>query len=58
LICAAEMYSKVLAIWPNHWHAQLNKAVALLGAGETEEAKKALKKAFKMTNRVKKALLH
>jgi len=52
------MYSKVLAIWPNHWRAQLNKAGALLGAGETEEAKKALKKAFKMTNRVKKALLH
>lgn len=49
---AAEMYSKVLAIWPNHWRAQLNKAVALLGAGETEEAKKALKEAFKMTNRV------
>lgn len=49
---AAEMYSKVLAIWPNHWRAQLNKAVSLLGAGETEEAKKALKEAFKMTNRV------
>eukprot|EP00252_Welwitschia_mirabilis_P015609 TRINITY_DN3445_c0_g1_i1.p1 TRINITY_DN3445_c0_g1~~TRINITY_DN3445_c0_g1_i1.p1 ORF type:complete len:855 (+),score=209.89 TRINITY_DN3445_c0_g1_i1:211-2775(+) len=49
---ASEMYSKVLAIWPNHWRAQLNKAVALLGAGETEDAKRALKDAFKMTNRV------
>eukprot|EP00250_Pteridium_aquilinum_P009240 c18534_g1_i1 orf=221-2683(-) len=49
---AAEMYSKVLALQPGHWRAQLNKAVALLGAGETEEAKKAFKDAFKMTNRV------
>jgi hypothetical protein len=31
---------------------QLNKAVSLLGAGENEEAKKALKEALKMTNRV------
>ncbi|XP_058098729.1 uncharacterized TPR repeat-containing protein At2g32450-like isoform X3 [Magnolia sinica] len=49
---ASEMYTRVLAVWPNHWRAQLNKAVALLGAGEAEEAKKALKEAFKMTNRV------
>uniref|UniRef100_A0A0C9QLL8 TSA: Wollemia nobilis Ref_Wollemi_Transcript_28229_3695 transcribed RNA sequence n=1 Tax=Wollemia nobilis TaxID=56998 RepID=A0A0C9QLL8_9CONI len=49
---AAEMYSKVLAIWPNHWRAQLNKAVSLLGAGETDDAKRSLKEAFKMTNRV------
>lgn len=49
---AAEMYSKVLALQPGHWRAQLNKAVALLGAGETEEARKAFKEAFKMTNRV------
>nr|DAD40418.1 TPA_asm: hypothetical protein HUJ06_014741 [Nelumbo nucifera] len=49
---ASEMYTRVLAVWPNHWQAQLNKAVSLLGAGEAEEAKKALKEAFKMTNRV------
>lgn len=49
---ASEMYTRVLAVWPNHWRAQLNKAVALLGAGEAEEARKALKEAFKMTNRV------
>ncbi|EEF52668.1 uncharacterized TPR repeat-containing protein At1g05150 [Ricinus communis] len=49
---ASEMYSRVLAVWPNHWRAQLNKAVSLLGAGETEETKKALKEALKMTNRV------
>ncbi|ONI32515.1 hypothetical protein PRUPE_1G370600 [Prunus persica] len=49
---ASEMYTRVLAVWPNHWRAQLNKAVSLLGARETEEAKKALKEALKMTNRV------
>ncbi|KAF5740820.1 hypothetical protein HS088_TW11G00900 [Tripterygium wilfordii] len=49
---ASEMYTRVLAVWPNHWRAQLNRAVSLLGAGETEEAKKALKEALKMTNRV------
>ncbi|KAK8585153.1 hypothetical protein V6N13_139091 [Hibiscus sabdariffa] len=49
---ASEMYTRVLAVWPTHWRAQLNKAVSLLGAGETEEAKKALKEALKMTNRV------
>ncbi|KAJ0086646.1 hypothetical protein Patl1_09248 [Pistacia atlantica] len=49
---ASEMYTRVLAVWPNHWRAQLNKAVSLLGAGETEESKKALKEALKMTNRV------
>ncbi|CAH9067842.1 unnamed protein product [Cuscuta epithymum] len=49
---ASEMYTRVLTVWPNHWKAQLNKAVALLGAGENEEAKKALKEALKMTNRV------
>ncbi|KAJ8762184.1 hypothetical protein K2173_007338 [Erythroxylum novogranatense] len=49
---ASEMYTRVLAVWPNHWRAQLNKAVTLLGAGEAEEAKKALKEALKMTNRV------
>ncbi|KAH1030305.1 hypothetical protein J1N35_046181 [Gossypium stocksii] len=49
---ASEMYTRVLAVWPNHWRAQLNKAVSLLGAGETEEAKKALKEALKLTNRV------
>ncbi|KAJ4964695.1 hypothetical protein NE237_016544 [Protea cynaroides] len=49
---ASEMYTRVLAVWPNHWKAQLNKAVSLLGAHEAEEAKKALKEAFKMTNRV------
>ena len=49
---ASEMYARVLTVWPNHWRAQLNKAVSLLGAGETEEARKALKEALKMTNRV------
>ncbi|KAF8406503.1 hypothetical protein HHK36_008592 [Tetracentron sinense] len=49
---ASEMYTRVLAVWPNHWRAQLNKAVSLLGAGESEEAKKSLKEALKMTNRV------
>ncbi|XP_010469583.1 PREDICTED: uncharacterized TPR repeat-containing protein At2g32450-like [Camelina sativa] len=49
---ASEMYTRVLAVWPNHWRAQLNKAVSLLGAGETEDAKRALKEALKMTNRV------
>lgn len=49
---ASEMYTRVLAVWPNHWKAQLNKAVSLLGASESEEAKKALKEALKMTNRV------
>ncbi|CAJ2629217.1 putative TPR repeat-containing protein [Trifolium pratense] len=49
---ASEMYTRVLAVWPNHWRAQLNKAVSLLGAGENEEAKRALKEALKMTNRV------
>ncbi|KAG6591285.1 putative TPR repeat-containing protein, partial [Cucurbita argyrosperma subsp. sororia] len=34
---ASEMYTRVLAVWPNHWRAQLNKAVSLLGAGETED---------------------
>ncbi|CAL5332196.1 unnamed protein product [Camellia sinensis] len=57
---ASEMYTRVLGVWPNHWRAQLNKAVSLLGAGETEEAKKALKEALKMTNRVElhDAILH
>ncbi|KAF6136435.1 hypothetical protein GIB67_028654 [Kingdonia uniflora] len=49
---ASEMYTRVLAVWPNNWRAQLNKAVALLGAGESEEARKSLKEAFKMTKRV------
>ncbi|KAL6995769.1 hypothetical protein U1Q18_005905 [Sarracenia purpurea var. burkii] len=57
---ASEMYTRVLGLWPNHWRAQLNKAVSLLGARETEEAKKALKEALKMTNRVElhDAILH
>ncbi|KAK6939394.1 hypothetical protein RJ641_028925 [Dillenia turbinata] len=42
---ASEMYTRVLAVSPNHWRAEPNKAVALLGAGETEEA-------LKITNRV------
>ncbi|KAF9614201.1 hypothetical protein IFM89_015709, partial [Coptis chinensis] len=49
---ASEMYTRVLAILPNHWRAQGNKAVALLGANEVREAEKTLKEAFKMTNRV------
>ncbi|GAU39638.1 hypothetical protein TSUD_18190 [Trifolium subterraneum] len=46
------MYTRVLAVWPNHWRAQLNKAVSLLRAGKNEEVKKALKEALKMTIRV------
>ncbi|CAL9059104.1 unnamed protein product [Musa banksii] len=49
---ASEMFTRVLSVRPNHWRAQLNKAVALLGAGESDEAKRALKEAFKMTRRV------
>lgn len=49
---ASEMYTRVLGVRPNHWRAQLNKAVSMLGAGENDEAKKALKEALKMTNRV------
>lgn len=49
---ASEMYTRVLSVCPNHWRAQLNKAVSLLGAKETEEAMKALTEALKMTNRV------
>eukprot|EP00250_Pteridium_aquilinum_P000217 c10241_g3_i1 orf=1-1827(-) len=57
---AAEMYSKVLVLQPNHWRAQLNKGVTLLGVGETEEACKAIKEAFKMNNRVElyDAIMH
>ncbi|CAA0813349.1 Uncharacterized TPR repeat-containing protein [Striga hermonthica] len=57
---ASEMYTRVLSVWPSHWRAQLNKAVSLLGAGETDEARKALKEALKMTNRVElhDAILH
>lgn len=46
------MYAKVLALKPGEWRAQLNRAVSLLGAGDYEEARKAFKEAFKMTNRV------
>ncbi|KAF9589628.1 hypothetical protein IFM89_026630 [Coptis chinensis] len=49
---ASVMYTRVLAVLPNHWRALLNKAVALLGANEVKGAKKALKEAFKLTNRV------
>lgn len=49
---ASEMYSRVLAVRPSSWRAQLNKAVALLGAGESEDANKSLKEAFKMTKRM------
>lgn len=49
---AAEMYTRVLSMKPGNWRAQLNRAVALLGQGESEEGKKALKDAFKMTKRV------
>jgi tetratricopeptide (TPR) repeat protein len=49
---AAEMYAKVLALKPQEWRAQLNRGVSLLGAGDYEEARKAFREAFKMTNRV------
>ncbi|KAJ0972027.1 hypothetical protein J5N97_019986 [Dioscorea zingiberensis] len=57
---AVEMYGRVLALKPDHWRAHLNQAVALLGAGEVEEAKKALNEAFKLTNRLElyDAILH
>jgi len=37
---------------PQEWQAQLNRGVSLLGAGDYEEARKAFREAFKMTNRV------
>lgn len=46
------MYQKVIQLKPRDWRAQLNRAVSLLGAGEQEEAKKAFKEAFRMTNRL------
>ncbi|KAK6929679.1 hypothetical protein RJ641_003773 [Dillenia turbinata] len=46
----SEMYTRVLSVLPNHWRAQLNEVVALLGVGETKEAKRALKEALKITN--------
>lgn len=46
------MYSKVLQLRPRDWRAQLNRAVSLLGAGDQEEAKKAFKDTFRMTNRL------
>ncbi|KAJ3693413.1 hypothetical protein LUZ60_008893 [Juncus effusus] len=49
---AAEMYTRVLSVTPGNWKAQLNRAVALIGQGESDEGKKALKEAFKMTKRV------
>ncbi|KAM0037217.1 putative tetratricopeptide-like helical domain superfamily [Helianthus debilis subsp. tardiflorus] len=49
---ASEVYIQVLGLWSNHWRAQLKKAVSLLGNGETDEAKKYLKEALKMTSRV------
>ncbi len=49
---AAEMYAKVLVLKPKEWRAQLNRGVSLLGAGDYEEARKAFREAFKMTNRV------
>ncbi|XP_043713752.1 uncharacterized TPR repeat-containing protein At2g32450-like [Telopea speciosissima] len=49
---AAEMYGRVLGIQPNHWRAQVNRAVSLLGGGKATDAKKALREALKMTNRV------
>ncbi|KAH7284042.1 hypothetical protein KP509_34G037500 [Ceratopteris richardii] len=57
---AAGMYAKVLALQPDNWRAQLNKGVTLLGAGETDEAQKAIKEAFRMNNRVElhDAIMH
>ncbi len=49
---AAEMYAKVLALKPQEWRAHLNRGVSLLGAGDYEEARRAFREAFKMTNRV------
>lgn len=46
------MYANVLQLRPRDWRAQLNRAVCLLGSGEQEEAKKAFKEAFRMTNRL------
>lgn len=47
---AIEMYTQVLAESPNHWKAQLSKAVLLFGRDEIEEAKNALKEGLKMVN--------
>ncbi|ONK72523.1 uncharacterized protein A4U43_C04F20300 [Asparagus officinalis] len=49
---ASEMYTRVLEIRPDHWRAQLNRVVCLLGSGKDQEAMKSLSEAFKMTNRI------
>ncbi|GBG61482.1 hypothetical protein CBR_g21825 [Chara braunii] len=49
---AVSIYDRILKLEPKNWRAMLNKAVALLGDKQHEEAKLALKDAFKITNRV------
>ncbi|KAK9164381.1 hypothetical protein Syun_005283 [Stephania yunnanensis] len=46
---ASAMYARVLDVWPNNWRAQINRAVVLFtsATGQDEEARKAMKEAFK-----------
>eukprot|EP00850_Spirogloea_muscicola_P004248 SM000018S03613 [mRNA] locus=s18:342383:347099:+ [translate_table: standard] len=51
-IAAADAYNRVLARQPDNWKAELNRAVALLGAGRVEESHTSFQSAFQMTDRV------
>lgn len=42
-------YEGVLEISPDHWRGLLNYSVALVGVGRHEEAKRALRRAFKLS---------
>jgi Flp pilus assembly protein TadD len=46
---AIRNYEGVLAISPDHWRGLLNYSVALVGISREEEAKRALRKAFKLS---------
>jgi tetratricopeptide (TPR) repeat protein len=42
-------YEGVLEICPDHWRGLLNYSVALVGIGREEDAKHALRRAFKLS---------
>ncbi len=42
-------YEGVLEISPDHWRGLLNYSVALVGVGRHEDAKRALRRAFKLS---------
>lgn len=46
---AISNYEGVLQISPDHWRGLLNYSVALVGVGRDEEAKRALRRAFKLS---------